>query len=270
MKGLNKLEKRKLFCNHFYVLKHCLKVILPLMFCLLIKTGSAQNNSKIVVPDWALPGSATHKQVPPPAGFHRPTKTSKKRIGIFEGQSEVGSALVPGSSSFDKASGRYTINSAGYNIWYNRDEFRFLWKKMSGDVSLAADITFPDTAGYFDRKAVLMIRQNLDDDLKEAFAGLHGAGLIHLAWRAEKDQNLKDVQVKRKGAVRLGIEKKGNAIAIYVSHNGEPLQQVGDPIQLDFDEPFYVGIGFNSHIPDKVDTAVLSNVVLENASGKVR
>ena len=40
--------------------------------------------------------------------------------------------------------GKYTINSAGYNVWYTRDEFRYLWKKMSGDVSLAADIAFPD------------------------------------------------------------------------------------------------------------------------------
>jgi hypothetical protein len=36
------------------------------------------------------------------------------------------------------------------------------------------------------------------------------------------------------------------------------------------DGPFYVGIGFCSHLPDKSDTAVLSNVVLENAAGAVR
>jgi len=41
-------------------------------------------------------------------------------------------------------------------IWYSRDEFRYLGKKMSGNFSLAADITFPDTNGYGDRKAVLV------------------------------------------------------------------------------------------------------------------
>ena len=181
-----------------------------------------------------------------------------------------GSALVPGSSNYKKATGQYTINSAGYNIWYNRDEFRFLWKKMSGDISLAADINFPDPAGYFDRKAVLIIRQNLDDDAKEVMAGLHGAGLIHLAWRPEKGQSIKDVQVKKKGAIRLGLEKRGNAYAIFVSHAGEPLTQVGDPIQLNIEVPFYVGIGFCSHIPDKVDTGILSNVVLKNSAGMVK
>ena len=54
---------------------------------------------------------------------------------------------------------------------------------MSGDVSLAADVTFPDPKGYGDRKAVLVIRQNLDDDSNEAMTGEHGTGMIHLAWR---------------------------------------------------------------------------------------
>ncbi len=81
------------------------------------------------VPDWAQPGSPTHVQVPPPADFHRPSRNFDTPIGVFEGQSDIGSALVPGSATFDAATGQYTINSAGYNIWYSRDEFRYLWKK---------------------------------------------------------------------------------------------------------------------------------------------
>src|ERR1700735_118018 len=74
--------------------------------------------AQVQVPDWALPGSATHKQVPPPADFHRETKTEMKSIGIFQGQSDVGGALVPGSSNYSSRTGAYTIVSAGYNIWY--------------------------------------------------------------------------------------------------------------------------------------------------------
>jgi hypothetical protein len=70
-------------------------------------------------------------------------------------------------------------------------------------------------------------------------------------------------------ARRLGIEKKGDEIALYVSLEGEPLHQFGPPINLHFDEPFYVGIGFCSHLPDKSDRAVLSNVVVENSAGKL-
>ena len=238
-----------------------------------------------VAPAWAQPGSATHAQVAPPADFHRPSRNFDTPIGIFEGQSDIGSALVPGSASYDAASGQYTINSAGYNVWYTRDEFRYLWKKMSGDVSLAAGITFPDTTGFGDRKAVLIIRQDLEDDSKEAIAALHGAGMIQLAQRAEKGVRVKDMEFRVGGrgrpggaspdslvpvfAQRIGIEKRGDSFALFVSLEGEPMHQFGPPINLHIDGPFYVGIGFCSHLPDKSDTAVLSNVVLEDAAGKV-
>ena len=227
------------------------------------------------VPDWAQPGSATHQQVPPPPDFHRPSTNFDKPIGIFDGQSDVGSAVVPGSANFDSATGQYTIRSAGYNIWYTRDEFRFLWKKISGDVSLAADVTFPEPKGYGDRKAVLILRQSLDDDAKEAMIGEHGTGMIHLAQRPDKGASIIDLQYRFGGglngvlAKRIGIEKRGDSIAIFVSLKGEPMHQFGPPIILHFDEPFYVGIGFCSHLPATVDTALLSNVSLENAAGKL-
>ena len=243
-----------------------------LFLCILSNHAFAQSSSSenITVPDWSLPGSATHKQVPPPPDFHRTPRTENKSIGIFTGQTDVGAALVPGSSSYNATTKQYTITSAGYNIWYTRDEFRYLWKKMSGDVSLAADVSFPDTAGYGDRKAVVIIRQSLDDDSKEAMVALHGAGLMHLAWRPETNAMLKEERVTEKSAQRIGIEKKGDAFAIYVSMHGEPMHQLGEPIQLHLDAPFYVGIGFCSHLPAKADTGVLSNVVLENAAGKVK
>jgi hypothetical protein len=171
-------------------------------------------------PPWAQPGSANHVQVAPPADFHRPSKNFDTPIGIFDGQSDVGSALVPGSASYDAASGQYTINSAGYNVWYTRDEFRYLWKKMSGDVSLAADITFPDAKGFGDRKAVLIIRQDLEDDSKEAITALHGAGMIQLAQRAEKDVRVKDMEFRVGGRGRPGGSSPDSLVPVFAKRIG--------------------------------------------------
>jgi hypothetical protein len=231
------------------------------------------------VPDWAQPGSATHQQVPPPVNFHRGSTNFEAPIGIFEGQSDIGSAVVPGNATFDAPAGRYTINSAGYNIWYTRDEFRYLWRKMSGDVSLAAGIAFPNPAGYGDRKVVFVVRQDLDDDSKEVMTALHGAGLIHLAKRPVKGAEIREAyrtESRISGsetvimARRIGIEKRGDSFALFVSMNGEPMHQVGPSTVLHFDAPFYVGIGFTSHLPATSDTAVVSNVVFEKSAGRVR
>jgi len=256
-------------------MKPALRLLLPAV--ILFFASPPLSAQTPVVPDWALPGSAKHKQVPPPAGFQRPSVNFDTPIGRFEGQSDVGGPLLPGSASYDAGTQRYTLNSASYNIWYFRDELRYLWKKMSGDVSLAADVTFPDPKGYGDRKAVLIIRQDLADDSKEIMSALHGAGLIHLALRPEKGANLKEAcRLKGSAAaagdasIRIGLEKHGDTFALFVSQKGEPMHQVGATAELHFDGPFYVGIGFCSHVPDKSDTAELANVVLENAAGKVR
>lgn len=227
------------------------------------------------VPEWAQPGSPTHKQVPPPPGFHRPSKNMNTPIGLFEGQSDIGAAVVPGSSSYDPATQQYTITSAGYNVWYNRDEFRYLWKKMSGDVSLAADATYPNPNGYNDRKAMLVIRQDLDDDSMEAVVAEHGTGMIHLAQRSAKDTMMTDNQFRFGGSLakvmakRIGIEKRGDAIAIFISLEGEPMHQFGPPIDMHFNGPFYVGVGFCSHLPATPDSTVLSDVLLKNSAGLV-
>ena len=272
MKTLVNLMKET--SHQFYInLSLLQKILVVLLLCVASHKAVAQAATapdNVQVPDWALPSSPTHKQVPPPLDFHRPARTNNNHIGIFTGQTDVGAAVVAGSSSYNPSSKQYTITSAGYNIWYTRDEFRYLWKKMSGDVSLAADVTFPDTAGYGDRKAVVIIRQSLEDDSKEAMVALHGAGLMHLAWRPEANASLKEMRVTEKSAQRIGIEKKGDSFAIFVSMHGEPMHQLGDAIQLHLDAPFYVGIGFCSHQPAKRDAAILSNVVLENSAGKVQ
>ena len=267
------MENPSVSCAFKIAARLCLVVTLSGVSCSQLRAQAPAAAPE--VPDWALPASPTHKQVPPPTDFRRASRNFEVPIGIFDGQSDVGGALVPGNSSYDAATGQYTINSAGYNIWYQRDEFRYLWKKSSGDFSIAADVAFPNAEGFGDRKAVLVFRQSLDDDSKAVMVGQHGAGMIHLAFRPDKGAMMKDLEYRFTGlltgvhAKRVGIEKHGDSFAIFISLQGEPMHQFGPPITLHFDEPFYVGIGFCSHLPATVDTAVLSNVVFENAAGKV-
>jgi hypothetical protein len=235
------------------------------------------------VPDWALPQSPTHKQVPPPEGFHRPSVIFSDKIGAFDAQADIGGPLVPGSATFDATSGTYTITSAGYNIWYQRDEFRFLWKKMTGDVSLAASVVWPNIDDFHDRKVALVIRDSLDDDAREIVAAQHGNGMVHIAWRPQTGAQMTDIEYRsqrqpvagEKGPqtfhpVRIGIEKRGDAVQLYVSWQGEALHPEGLPVSFHSDGPVYVGIGFTSHLPATALTAKVKDVVVANAAGKVR
>src|SRR3954465_13661064 len=234
------------------------------------------------VPDWALPGSASHKQVPPPLDFHRPSLPAGGAIGQFEAQTDIGGPLAPGSASY--AAGTYTINSAGYNIWYQRDEFHYLWKKLSGDFSLAGTVAWPNIDDFHDRKVALVIRDSLDDDSRQIMAAQHGNGVVHIAWRAEKTGPMTDIEYRsmrqpRMGTAeqgpqtfhptRFGIEKKGDQFQLYISWQGEKLHPEGAPVTFKANGPFYVGVGFASHLPANVLTARVGDVVLENAAGRV-
>src|SRR5688572_13822888 len=100
--------------------------------------------------------------------------TSNAAIGIFEGQNDIGSPAKPGQTTFDAANSSYTITGGGSNMWFSADAFHFVWKKVSGDVSLAADITIPTSQGDPHRKAILIIRQSLEADSAYADAAVHG------------------------------------------------------------------------------------------------
>ena len=147
---------------------------------------------------------------------------------------------------------------------------------MAGDISMAADAAFPDPNGYGDRKVVLVIRQSLDDDAKEAMIGEHGTGMTHLAWRSDRGAQMKDMSYRWGGSLtdvrpkRIGIEKHGDQIAIFLSLQGEPMHQFGPPVSVHLDGPFFVGIGFCSHQPATVDTGVVTNLSLENVAGSVK
>jgi TolB protein len=194
---------------------------------------------------------------PPPPG--------SESLGIFEGQSDVGSVTPAGTLVYDAAEHTYTIAAAGANLWSTVDAFHFVWKKVSGDVSLTSDIDFPIKTGSPNphRKALLMFRQSLLADGVYADAAQHGSGLTALQYRHAAGATTQDIELDISSPKRLRLEKRGDTITMFLSMGSEPIHQVGSSIKLHFDEPFYVGLGVCSHDVKVVERAVFSNVELK-------
>src|SRR5205085_1559452 len=91
---------------------------------------------------------------PPPQGA-RPAAAA---IGTFEGHGDIGDVRHAGAVELDEAKHRYTVTGGGENMWSTRDAFHYVWKKASGDVALAADISFVGAGKVAHRKACLVIR----------------------------------------------------------------------------------------------------------------
>src|SRR5436309_7062852 len=92
----------------------------------------------------------------------QPSTGAATRVGIFEGHGDVGTVLHAGSVQYDAAKRSYTMAGSGENMWFTGDAFQFAWKKVSGDVTVTADISFLGNGVNEHRRAVLMIGQSLD------------------------------------------------------------------------------------------------------------
>lgn len=189
---------------------------------------------------------------------------SHAAVGILEGESGVGSPARPGKSVFNAADSSYTISGGGSNMWFSADAFHFVWKKVSGDVSLAADITIPASDGDPHRKAVLIIRQSLDADSPYADAAVHGDGLTSLQYRETKAARTYEIQSSAKGPKQLRIEKRGQYVSMSIAGDGEKLKPAGGSFRLALQEPYYVGLGVCAHNNERLETATFGNVELNN------
>ena len=190
-------------------------------------------------------------------------QTGSVSLGVFENHTDVGTTLHSGSAQFDAAQHAYTLSGSGENMWFAADAFQFVWKQVSGDIALTADIAFPEAGGNEHRKAVLMIRQSLDADSPYADVALHGDGLTSLQYRDAKGLTTHEIQSNILAPRRLRIEKRGDFIYVFLAATAkESLRPSGASIKLLLQEPFYVGIGVCSHDKDVVEKAIFTNVNL--------
>jgi TolB protein len=184
-------------------------------------------------------------------------------IGLFDGHQDVGTVLTAGSADYDSATRSYTLSASGENMWATADAFQFVWKKISGDVRLTADISFIGQGGDPHRKAVLIFRQTLDADSPYADVAVHGVGLTSLQARDEKGAATHEVQSAISGPKRVSIEKRGAYFYASVAGEDEELHFSGGSMRAPMDGSFYAGIGVCAHNKDAVERAIFSNVRVE-------
>jgi tricorn protease-like protein len=150
-------------------------------------------------------------------------------------------------------------------MWFTNDAFHFVWKKVSGDVKLAADAEILGQTGDPHRKAVLLVRQSLDADAAYADAALHGDGLTSLQYREAQGARTYEIQSHETAPRRLRIEKRGNYVSMSIGKASEELQPAGGAFRLILKDPFYVGLGVCAHDSNAIQRAVFSNVQLDTS-----
>jgi TolB protein len=187
-------------------------------------------------------------------------------LGIFSNEGSVGQTPPGVKAQYDASKGEYRITGGGANMWGTTDAFYFVWKKTSGDVTLSADIQWVGTSAAEHRKAVLIVRQSLEPGSPYADAVSHGNGLTSLQFRGASNEQTYQIVAAEDGPSRLRIVKKGSRFTMYFGKLGEELKTSGPVEFVTVQEPFYVGLGVCSHVATTLETAVFSNVKLEETA----
>jgi TolB protein len=200
--------------------------------------------------------------------------SAQNSVGIFEGHSDVGTVLHPGTATFDSAKGTYTLTGSGENMWSTQDAFQFAWKKVSGDVELTADVSFANSSGNPHKKAVLTFRQSLDPDSVYVDVALHASGLIALQYRDEKGAITREIQSnsspgfylfpKHTFFCRFRLTRRGDDVFLSIANSRESPHYDGESIRIPLQGEFYAGIGVCSHDKDTIEQATFSNVELRS------
>lgn len=182
--------------------------------------------------------------------------------GLFTGDNDIGEVKTAGSATCDSTKAVYTVSGGGANVWLKQDAFHYVWKKVSGDVALAATVRFTGRGTEPHRKAMLMIRQSLDADAAYVDAAVHADGLTSLQFREARGEVTREVQTPLSRPQRLRIDKIGDTAYLSLAVAGGPLAPTGCSVRVPFTGEFYIGLGVCAHNRDQSETIEFSEVEL--------
>lgn len=213
----------------------------------------------------------------------------RANIGVFNRQTDIGEVRHAGFARFDKERQEYRITGSGENMWASADAFHFVWRELSGDLVLTANVDWVGTGGHEHRKAGWVVRQGLEADAPYADAVVHGDGLISLQFRKTRGGPTEEIQSAIRAPAALRLERRGDVFMLSVAPKAFPPQRYdfgaadravaasggsaylkwwcfhpACSVTVELDDPVHVGLAVCSHDAGTTETAVFSDVELEN------
>jgi|SRR5579859_196923 len=183
-------------------------------------------------------------------------------LGVFDGHGDVGHVRRAGTVSYDPARQEYLISGSGQNMWSDRDDFQFVWKRMAGDFTLATRARFIGPGIEEHRKIGWTIRPTLASNGVHVTAAWHGNGLMSLQFRrtigAMTEENKSRDSLPDADAV-IQLERRGGVYIMSVGRFGDSLvtQQLSG---VSLPDTVYVGLFVCAHTDSVVERAAFRDV----------
>ncbi len=181
--------------------------------------------------------------------------------GAFSGSTDIGQTK-PGASVYDAATKSYRVTGGGADMWFASDDFHLAWVKLSGNVTISADVAFTPQPAQPLAKAVLIVRQSLAPESAYADVAIHADGHITLQWREKSGDPTKDLTATEHKSTTLRLERKGDVFTAYAQKPDGTFDSFAS-YTVPMTGDVYVGLGVCPHDAEGLATATFSNVKIE-------
>jgi regulation of enolase protein 1 (concanavalin A-like superfamily) len=187
-----------------------------------------------------------------PAGVPAPQKAT-----------DIGSPAIAGSTTY--ASGLYTINAGGTDIWGASDQFHYVYQPISGDADIVARVAGLGAAHSWS-KAGVMVRESLNANSRHAFA-LVSAANGYVFQRRIDTGGLSTTTSGGSGAAPgwLRLVRTGHKFEAYRSSDGTTWTLMGSDTVAMADQ-VYIGLAVTSHNATLGTTAKVDNLKITSSS----
>ncbi len=195
-----------------------------------------------------------------------------KSTGTFQSGADIGNPKNPGSARYNPSDQSYSIRGSGYNIWFERDEFHYLYNKIKGDFILTANFKFEGQGTDPHRKTGWMLRASTGENSAHISAVLHGDGLTVLQWRDFDGAAMLDPEdeIFANGSKYeiLQLERAGKTIFMRAAHPGELLETIGSYEMVNLPDEILAGPFVCSHNIDVTEQANIYNLRIDKPVGE--
>src|SRR3954468_6398088 len=191
-----------------------------------------------------------------------PSLGAQGAVGVFDAQTDIGRAR-PGSARYDARTQSYTISGSGQNMWADRDDFHFVWKRLTGNFILSTRAHLMGKGVEAHRKLGWTIRPTLESGGPHVTAALHGDGLASLQFRRTPGATTEEI--KSRDSLTAGVdaviqlERRDGVYLMSVARFGDTLvtEQLSDVAMPD---TVYAGLFLCAHNDSVTERGSFSNV----------
>jgi len=173
---------------------------------------------------------------------------------------DIGVPALAGSSVF--ASGVYTVQGAGYDIWSTNDQFQYDYGSVSGDQTIVARVSSLLNTDPW-AKGGVMIRNGTASNAMFADVLVTPGSGVTFQWRSATGQGAADFSVAGVVAPQwVELIRSGNLFSGYYSSDGIHWVQIGSGETISMPTAVTAGLAVTSHNTKELTTATFDNVSL--------